>query len=39
MIIYSIYGGIPYYLELLDDGLNPVEKSLTHTDLCPYESG
>ncbi len=28
MIIYSIYGGIQYYLELLDDGLNPVEKFL-----------
>ena len=28
MIVYSIYGGIPYYLELLDDGLKPIEKFL-----------
>lgn len=31
IILYSIYGGVPYYLELLGNGQNPLEKSLTGT--------
>lgn len=31
--IYSIYGGVPYYLELLGDGSQPVEKFLNRNNV------
>jgi len=31
--IYSIYGGVPYYLELLGDGSRPVEKFLDRNNV------
>ena len=31
--IYAIYGGVPYYLELLGDGTAPVEKFLNNNNI------
>ena len=31
--IYAIYGGVPYYLELLGDGTSPVEKFLNNNNI------